>query len=107
MDGSGKGGSEIIEGGFAGAVLDSGLIGAARRVEHYEIAAYEAASAIANVLGETEHVSLLEQTLDEETETDEKLNELAEKINAQANEEGPRKEQGEAKPGVKKTKRVA
>ena len=63
--------------------------------------------AIAKVLGETKHASLLEQTLEEETETDEKLTELAEKINTQANEEGPRKEQGESKPGVKTTKRVA
>jgi ferritin-like metal-binding protein YciE len=107
MEGLVKEGSEVMEGGFEGAVLDSGLIGAARRVEHYEIAAYEAVSAIAKVLGETQHASLLEQTLEEEKETDEKLTELAEKINTQAHEEGARKEQGESKPGVKTTKRVA
>jgi ferritin-like metal-binding protein YciE len=71
------------------------------------MAAYGAVCAIAKVLGETKHASLLEQTLEEETETDDKLNELAKEINAQANEDGPRKEQGESKPGVKVTKRVA
>ena len=107
MEGLVKEGSEVMSGDFGGAVLDAGLIGAARRVEHYEMAAYGAVCAIAKVLGETKHASLLEQTLEEETETDEKLTELAEKINTQANEEGPRKEQGESKPGVKTTKRVA
>jgi ferritin-like metal-binding protein YciE len=107
MEGLVKEGSEITDEDFEGAVLDSGLIGAARRVEHYEMAAYAAVCAIAKVLGETKHASLLQQTLEEETETDDKLTELAEKINTQANEEGPRKEQGESKPGVKTTKRVA
>jgi ferritin-like metal-binding protein YciE len=96
-----------MEGDFEDAVLDSGLIGVARRVEHYEMAAYGAVCALARVLGETKHASLLEQTLEEETETDEALTELAEKINTQANEEGPRKAQGESKPGVKATRRIA
>ena len=107
MEGLVKEGSEVVEGAFEGAVLDSGLIAAARRVEHYEMAAYGSVCAIAKVLEETKHASLLKQTLEEETETDEKLTELAGKINTQANEKGPRKEQGEAKPGVKTTKRVA
>jgi ferritin-like metal-binding protein YciE len=107
MEGLVKEGSEVIEGDFEGAVLDSALIGAARRVEHYEMAAYGSVSALAKVLGETKHASLLEETLGEETETDEKLAELAEKINTQANEESPKKEQGESKPGVKTSKRVA
>jgi ferritin-like metal-binding protein YciE len=107
MEGLVKEGSEVIEGAFEGAVLDSGLIGAARRVEHYEMAAYGTVCAIAKVLGETKHATLLEQTIDEETETDEKLTELAETINTQANEESARKEQGESKPGVKTSKRVA
>src|SRR5450631_61530 len=106
MEGLVKEGSEAMGGDFEGAVLDSGLIAAARRVEHYEMAAYGAVCAIAKVLGETKHSSLLEQTLEEEGETDEKLTELAETINTQANEEGPRKEQGESKPTVKTSKRV-
>jgi ferritin-like metal-binding protein YciE len=107
MEGLVKEGSEVMEGDFEGAVLDSGLIGAARRVEHYEMAAYRAVCAIAKTLAETKHVSLLKQTIEEETETDEKLTELAEKINTLANQESSRKEQGESKSGVKTTKRVA
>jgi ferritin-like metal-binding protein YciE len=90
MEGLVKEGAEIMEEGFEDAVLDAGLIGAARRVEHYEIAAYGAVSEFAKVLGETEHASLLEATLEEESETDEKLAKLAREINAQANEESPR-----------------
>jgi ferritin-like metal-binding protein YciE len=107
MEGLVKEGSEVIEGDFEGAVLDSALIGAARRVEHYEMAAYGSVSALAKVLGEIKHASVLEGTLGEETKTDEKLTELAEKINTQANEESSGKEQGEFKPGVKTSKRVA
>lgn len=86
MEGLVKEGSEMIEEDFEGAVMDAGLIGAAQRVEHYEIAAYGTASEFARILGEDEHVSLLEQTLEEEKETDEKLSELASEINSQANE---------------------
>jgi ferritin-like metal-binding protein YciE len=107
MEGLVKEGSEVSEEGFEGAVLDAGLIGTARRVEHYEMAAYGAVSEFAKVLGETKHASLLEETLAEEKQTDEKLTELAAKINTQANEESPRKEQGESKPSVKTSKRVA
>jgi ferritin-like metal-binding protein YciE len=107
MEGLVKEGSEVMEGNFDGAVLDSALIGAARRVEHFEMAAYGAVRAIAKVLGETKHASLLNETLAEETHTDEKLTQLAEKINAQANEESPRKEQDESKPGVKTSRRIA
>jgi ferritin-like metal-binding protein YciE len=107
MEGLVTEGSEVMEGHFEGAVLDSALIGAARRVEHYEMAAYGSVSALAKVLGETKHASLLEGTLGEETETDEKLIELAQKINTQANEESPRKEPDESTPGVKTFKRVA
>ena len=45
---------------------DAGLIGAAQRVEHYEIAAYGTVKAFAETLGQSEHVSLLEETLEEE-----------------------------------------
>jgi ferritin-like metal-binding protein YciE len=88
MEGLVKEGSEVMEEGFEDAVLDAGLIGAARRVEHYEIAAYGAVCEIAKVLGQTKHASLLEKTVVEERQTDEKLAELAKDINAQANEEG-------------------
>jgi ferritin-like metal-binding protein YciE len=53
--------------------MDAALIGAAQRVEHYEIAAYGTVSEFARILGESEHISLLEETLEEEKETDQKL----------------------------------
>ena len=106
MEGLVKEGAEIMEEGFEDAVLDAGLIGAARRVEHYEIAAYGAVSEIAKVLGETKHASLLEKTLAEEEQTDETLAQLAKEINTQANEEGSGEQQDTAKPG-RKTNRAA
>src|SRR5271165_2083199 len=87
MEGLVKEGSEVMEEDFEGALMDAALIGAAQRVEHYEIAAYGTASEFAKILGESEHVTLLEETLQEEKETDEKLTELAKEINPQANEE--------------------
>ena len=74
----------MIDSDFEGAVKDAGLISAAQRVEHYEIAAYGAARTFAQLLGDDEGASLLEQTLEEEKQTDEKLSELADTINAQA-----------------------
>jgi ferritin-like metal-binding protein YciE len=88
MEGLVKEGSEVMGEDFEDAVMDAALIGAAQRVEHYEIAAYGTASEFANLLGESEHVSLLQETLQEEKETDEKLTELAKQINQQANEGG-------------------
>jgi ferritin-like metal-binding protein YciE len=107
MEGLIKEGSEAMEEGFEGAVLDSALIGAARRVEHYEMAAYDAVSALAKVLGETKHASLLQETLAEEKQTDEKLSELAGKINPRANEEGSKKDQSHSKQDINTTKRIA
>jgi Domain of unknown function (DUF892) len=66
-------------------VLDAALIGLAQRVEHYEMAGYGTVIALAEELGESKHVSLLKETLEEEKETDKKLTELAGDINAQAN----------------------
>ena len=60
-----------MEEDFEDALLDAALIGAAQRVEHYEIAACGTVRAFAEELGESEHVSLLEETLQEEKETDE------------------------------------
>ena len=67
------------------AVKDAALIGAAQRVEHYEIAAYGCARTYAEMLGMMDAAQLLQMTLDEEKAADEKLNELAlSKVNAQA-----------------------
>jgi len=87
MEGLVKEGGEVMDEDFEGAVLDAALIGAAQRVEHYEIAAYGTVIAFAEQLGESEHVSQLKETLEEEKETDEKLTSLSEDINAQANSE--------------------
>jgi len=61
-------------------VLDAGLIAAAQKVEHYEIASYGCARTWANQLGLTDVAELLEETLNEEKATDEKLTELAESM---------------------------
>ena len=58
-------------------VVDAGLIGAAQRVEHYEIAAYRSAVAFAELLGESQVATLLRQSLDEETAADRTLSALA------------------------------
>ena len=64
--------------------MDAAIIGAAQRVEHYEMAGYGTARAFADLIGEKEHVSLLEQTLEEEKQADKKLTELSEEINPEA-----------------------
>ncbi|PYX95559.1 MAG: ferritin-like domain-containing protein [Acidobacteria bacterium] len=105
MEGLVKEGSEIMKEDFEDEVLDAALIGAAQRVEHYEIAAYGTVRTFAEVLGEGEHVSLLEETLQEEKETDEKLTQLASQINEQAKEQVGKKEP-ESK-GRRKSRRAA
>ena len=71
-------GKEIIDEDGEDAVLDAALIGAAQRVEHYEIAGYGTVRTFASILGEEDAVELLQQTLDEEGETNKKLTKLAE-----------------------------
>ena len=87
---------------YSDAVKDAALIGAAQRVEHYEIAGYGTVRAFAELLGEDEHVSLIEQTLEEEKQADQTLIMLAEQINSQAaesEEENPEP----SKPSTRKT----
>jgi Uncharacterized protein conserved in bacteria len=76
-------GEQVIKEQSDGAALDSGLIASAQRVEHYEIAGYGTVRTFAELLGDVEAVNFLQQTLDEEKETDEKLTALAKQINAQ------------------------
>ena len=85
MEGLIEEGSEVMDEDYEGSVLDAALIGAAQRVEHYEIAGYGTVRNMAELLGESDQVSLLEETLQEEKETDEKLTALAKQINAEAN----------------------
>jgi ferritin-like metal-binding protein YciE len=80
-------GKEIIEEDGDESVLDAALIGAAQRVEHYEIAGYGVVRTFASLLGENSAVDLLQRTLNEEGETDKKLTALAETvINVDASE---------------------
>ncbi len=89
MEGLIEEGSELISEDAEDSVRDAGLIGAAQRVEHYEIAGYGTACALANGLGLEEAVELLQQTLDEEKETDAKLTEIAETtVNIEAGAQG-------------------
>src|SRR5207237_7755024 len=71
-------GKEIIEEDGEESVLDAALIGAAQKVEHYEIAGYGTARTFASMLGEEDAVELLQQTLDEEGERNKKRTTLAE-----------------------------
>ena len=71
-------GSEILKGDGEDSVLDAGIIVAAQKVEHYEIASYGSVRTLANLLGKDEVAGLLQSTLDEESETNEILNRLAE-----------------------------
>jgi len=85
MEGLLEEGKELMQERPEPEVLDAGLISAAQRVEHYEIAGYGTVRAYARLLGEEEHASLLQETLDEEGETDKKLTALAESsINIEA-----------------------
>jgi ferritin-like metal-binding protein YciE len=95
MAGLVKEGEEIMDEDFSAEVMDAALISAAQRVEHYEIAAYVCVSAWAQLLGEAEANALLEKTLEEEKETDQKLTELSEEINVEAKGSGEEGEEEE------------
>jgi len=79
MEGLIEEGSEMLAEKGDDSVVDAGLIGAAQRVEHYEIAGYGTARAMAQLLGLSKAASLLQQTLDEEAAADEKLTHIAER----------------------------
>jgi len=78
MEGLIKEGKEVMHEDMDEQVMDAALIGAAQRVEHYEIAGYGSARTHAQTLGYTQAAQLLQQTLDEEKEADRKLTEIAE-----------------------------
>ncbi len=77
-------GSELIQEIDKGEVLDPGLISAAQRVEHYEMAGYGSVRAYAELLGNAQIVDLLQATLDEEKAADQKLTEISKTVNTQA-----------------------
>lgn len=90
MEGLVKEGAETLQEDYDDSVMDAAIIGVAQRVEHYEIAGYGTAREFAHVLGEDEHVPLLEQTLEEEKQTDQKLTQLAKGINPHAGQSAGR-----------------
>jgi ferritin-like metal-binding protein YciE len=73
-------GSEILEQDGEESIRDAGIIVAAQKVEHYEIAGYGSARTFAHLLGQNKAAELLQATLDEESETNELLNRLAESV---------------------------
>jgi ferritin-like metal-binding protein YciE len=81
-------GSEVIEEDGEPAVIDLALITAAQKVEHYEISGYGSARALAESLGLDDVVALLQETLDEEGQTDKDLTAIAEQLIPQAAEVG-------------------
>lgn len=80
MEGLLKEGDEMVKERGDGSAIDAGLIAAAQRVEHYEIAGYGTVRTFARQLGLHEQAELLQQTLDEEGETDHRLTALAESV---------------------------
>ena len=88
MEGLIKEGQEIMEECEEGAMCDAGIISAAQKIEHYEIASYGTLRQFAETLDLTEAVDLLEETLEEEKAADEKLTEVAvSAVNVKAAEE--------------------
>jgi ferritin-like metal-binding protein YciE len=98
-------GEETLDEDFEGNVMDAAIISIAQRVEHYEIAAYGCVRAWAQELGEQDAAALLEKTLTEEKETDAKLTELAEEINAAALSESSSEEEHEEEEDEEKSKK--
>jgi len=80
MEGLIEEGGEMIDEDAAPEVKDAGLIAAAQRVEHYEMAGYGTVRAYAKLLGDTAQARILQQTLDEEGAADKKLTNLAESV---------------------------
>jgi ferritin-like metal-binding protein YciE len=78
MEGLVEEGKEVLEEDGQSPIIDAALIGAAQRVEHYEMAAYGTARGMARALGHDNVVKLLQQTLDEESACDKKLTGIAE-----------------------------
>jgi ferritin-like metal-binding protein YciE len=79
-------GEEVMDKNADTTMMDAAIIAAAQRVEHYEIAAYGTVRTFAERLGNDKVVELLQQTLDEEKETDEKLTQISEQLLEDAGE---------------------
>lgn len=77
-------GKEVTTGATDDSVRDAGIISAAQRVEHYEIAAYGTVRNFAEILGHMEHAEMLDKTLEEEKHADAVLTEISDSANTQA-----------------------
>jgi ferritin-like metal-binding protein YciE len=84
MDGLIKEGGEALEMDGPSALRDADLIGAAQRVEHYEMAAYGTARSFAELLGQNDVADLLQATLDEESAANKKLTSISVAVNDEA-----------------------
>jgi ferritin-like metal-binding protein YciE len=88
-------GNEMLEEDLDESTMDAAIISAAQKVEHYEIASYGTVRTLAQTLGNNEVAELLEETLEEEKEADERLTQIAESsINSQAASEEQEGEEG-------------
>ena len=95
-------GDEMIKEDAESDVKDAGLIAAAQRVEHYEMAGYGCVRTYAELLGDKQSAKILQKTLDEEAATDEKLTELAGKINVVAKSPPKSRQKKKSKPMTKR-----
>jgi ferritin-like metal-binding protein YciE len=77
-------GEDVIKDAVDSSVRDAGIIAAAQKVEHYEMAAYGTVRNFAEILGKTNQASLLDQTLEEEKHADAKLTEISDSANTRA-----------------------
>ena len=99
-------GQEVMDEDTDGLLMDHAIIGAAQRVEHYEMAAYGTARTMAQQLGNQKAAELLEETLNEEKETDEKLTQVAEQLFQQMQEQEP-EETEQSRPAKKSRTRTS
>ena len=108
MEGLLEEGEEVLDEEFESDVMDAAIIGAAQKVEHYEICGYGTARAFAEELGEDDAVELLERTLEEEKMADQKLTEIAEAaVNRRASgeeSEGDERRKGHAQPSSRRSR---
>ena len=85
-------GQEVMGEEMEDALMDCALVGAARRVEHYEMAGYDSARAMAQALGLKDAMQLLQETLNEETQTDKRLTQIGKRLLKEAGRPQPAKE---------------
>lgn len=107
MEGLVAEGSEIMEEDAEPALLDLALIGAAQKVEHYEIAGYGTTRTLAELAGESDIAEMLQTTLDEEGETDKLLTKIAVEMDLGSEGDDGDDEAADEKPSAKSVKSVS